>query len=768
VPGSFKPAAVAQGAMPRLPEMCLGDAAGMRVAVTGIGCISAAGPDLASALAACDTGGVAPARPQAFTTDHPTPSPVFATPWIQDHPDLLRASSLALAASAQALADAGLDDGRLAGLRVGVCLGTTGGCAIDDAQFYRDFRAGREPILDAVRRLVDRDCAAMVARAHGLHGPTMCVLDACCSGTDAIGLAAEWIRQGQADVVLAGGADPLSLLTYDGFSSLLVTGTGRCRPFSRGRDGLNLGEGGGILILESAERALARGARIQVEILGFGLGSDAYHPTAPHPGGRGLRKALAAAMAEAGVGPESIACVNAHGTGTIDNDTIESGVLADVLPGVPFVSTKGSTGHCLGAAGAIEAAFTIGVLARGHLHPSQGLTEPDPALRASASGTARPLSGRVAISESLAFGGANSALVLGLPNAGRPTVRAAPGAMRVLGMGAVGGFGAGMPALIAALGQGAVVPSSLSTGPEGRTVPGYRADTGSLATYLSPKALRRTDHFTQLALLAAAEALAEAGIHGEARGAVGVVVATGFGPTSSTTAFLDSIMENGDAFASPTRFVHATQNAAAADIGVHLGCAGPTVTVTRFGLSVPAALMVAQGLLDARRCDLVLVVGVDEYTPLIGHCYRRMWERSAAIAPRPLAFPEQTACPGEGAAALVLCRGAGVGAIETVGMGALAAVPRATGTWVLDADGHRGTGRRYAAMLPAGARAVAWADRWGSFPTQFGFTVLASVLAARRGALFSTDQNDASAVQEPLLAVAVDTAGDAGWCRIGA
>ncbi len=388
------------------------------VAVTGAGCLCAAGMTLPEAFAAMLRGERNPQPPRAFATAHDPRLLVFeiaeALPAPGSDADLLRTSRLALAAAAEALADAGLSMPDLAGLKVGVCIGTTVGSAMNNEEFYRDFRAGGEPDMGPITRYLRSNPASVVARQYRLDGPCQVVVNACSSGTDALGIAAGWIRQGLCDLVLAGGADELCRTTCNGFASLMIADTTPCKPFSAERRGLNLGEGAAVLILESAELLARRGKKPRGYILGYGSAGDAYHLTAPHPQGVGLRRAIAETLASAGLRPEELAFVNAHGTGTPDNDKVESMVLHEELPGIPFGSTKCYTGHTLGAAGAIEAALTLISLEQGMIPGVAGCTTPDPTLPVAPVLAATPVRGRYALSESLAFGGNNSAVLIGL------------------------------------------------------------------------------------------------------------------------------------------------------------------------------------------------------------------------------------------------------------------------------------------------------------------------------------------------------------------
>ncbi len=389
------------------------------VAITGLGCLSAAGPTLSAGVAALFRKRRDPSPPGRFTTTHSIRYPVFEIPldWLPDdlrgRDDLLLTARFALVAAREAVADAGLDPGLLPRLRAGVVMGTTVGSSMNNEDFYREFYSGGRPGMGAIERYLTSNPAAVVARAFGLEGPCQTVVNACSSGTDAVGIGASWIREGVCDLVLAGGADELCRAIYNGFISLMITDASPCRPFDRRRKGLNLGEGAGVLVLESEKLLSERGARPRAAVLGYGSACDAHHLTAPHPEGAGLRRAMARAMAEAGIGPAGLAFVNAHGTATQDNDKVENRVLHDLLPGVPFSSTKGHTGHTLGASGAIEAAFTVACLEEGKVPASAGFAEADPELPGRPVTVATPVTGVCALSDSLAFGGNNGVLVLG-------------------------------------------------------------------------------------------------------------------------------------------------------------------------------------------------------------------------------------------------------------------------------------------------------------------------------------------------------------------
>jgi len=389
------------------------------VAITGMGCICAAGGTLEACIESLFRSRRNPSPPSRFRSTHPVSYPVFEVPEtairseFMDKNNLSLTGKLAITAAYEALADAGLEEPEVKGKRIGVCIGTTVGSVMNDLPFHAEFRHGGTPGLLAVNRFLRSNPAALIAREFGFTGPCQTVVNACSSSTDAIGVGASWIQAGRCDMVIAGGTDELSHVTYNGFISLMITDENPCRPFDRDRKGLNLGEGSAMLVLESTNSWRQRGKPPRAVVLGYGSSSDAHHLTAPHPQGEGLRRALLEALNISGNGPGEIAFVNAHGTGTPDNDRVESTVLSEVLPGVPFVSTKGFTGHTLGAAGAIEAAFTVACLERAMIPGNAGFVNPDPNLPAAPAPSPSVVNGNSAISQSLAFGGCNGVLVFG-------------------------------------------------------------------------------------------------------------------------------------------------------------------------------------------------------------------------------------------------------------------------------------------------------------------------------------------------------------------
>jgi 3-oxoacyl-[acyl-carrier-protein] synthase II len=337
-----------------------------------------------------------------------------------------RFSALSVATARMAVEDAALGVGNGAGARTGVWIGSAlGGVAFGEEQHERYVERGVHGVSPTLALAVFGGAGASnVALDLGLTGPTVGNANSCASGATAIGQAFHAVRDGSVDVALAGGAEaPLAPLTFGAFALIRVLSSRNddpstaSRPFDRDRDGFVMGEAAAILVLEEREAALARRAPIVAEVLGNGASNDAYHMTAPRPDGRDAARAIGAALRDAGVGPERIGYVNAHGSSTPLNEPAEALAIRAALgpgsEGVPVSGTKGLYGHALGASGAVEAAITALALQRGVLPGSCNLVEPDPTIDLELLRDARSATVEAALTNSFGFGGMNAALVLG-------------------------------------------------------------------------------------------------------------------------------------------------------------------------------------------------------------------------------------------------------------------------------------------------------------------------------------------------------------------
>ena len=332
----------------------------------------------------------------------------------------------AVAAAKQAWKDAGLEGSAVDPERVAVMLGNgIGGKEIDDEAYKTLFERGPGRLSPMViPKLIANEAAGNVSILLNAKGVTHTVVTACASGTDAMGVALDMIRSGRADVVITGGTEAtLTEYCIGGFCAMKALSTKRndtpqkaCRPFDADRDGFIMSEGAAILILESEAHAKARNARAYVEFAGYGASSDAYHLTAPDPEASGAIRAMQLALKDAGVKPEDVDYVNAHGTSTPLNDPMETkavkAVFGDHAYKLKMSSTKSMTGHLLGAAGAIEAAICTLAIKNGFYPPTINYETPDPACDLDIvpnNGVHAPMN--VAISTSLGFGGHNGVVV---------------------------------------------------------------------------------------------------------------------------------------------------------------------------------------------------------------------------------------------------------------------------------------------------------------------------------------------------------------------
>jgi 3-oxoacyl-[acyl-carrier-protein] synthase II len=295
-------------------------------------------------------------------------------------------------------------------------IGTTSGGMSFGEQYYRALQRPGTPATGApgwIANYPPQKPAVDALEAFGVTSPCQVIANACASGTNAIGHAFECIRSGRYERILTGGYDAISELVFVGFDSLQAATPEKCRPFDGARSGLVLGEGAALFALENLAVAQARGADILAEITGYGISTDNHHLTQPHPSGIGPRQAMERALQSAGLAPEAIDYVNAHGTATPFNDAAEGKAIADLLGRVPVSSTKGMMGHSLGAAGAIEALFTILALRHGFLPANINFRVSDLGLDLDiVANKVRPARPAAALSNSFGFGGANASIVI--------------------------------------------------------------------------------------------------------------------------------------------------------------------------------------------------------------------------------------------------------------------------------------------------------------------------------------------------------------------
>ncbi|MBO5680080.1 MAG: beta-ketoacyl-[acyl-carrier-protein] synthase family protein, partial [Lentisphaeria bacterium] len=379
-----------------------------RAAISGIGLFSALGSNAAETAE------------NLFSQTHRLPDvprriktalskPVFELPTPSDRRVPL---TFLLSALEEALADSGLTKDDLKHRKVGIAIGTTVACQLDNIPFYEQLRNGSvpengQPLLDYIEGIP----AEYLRNLLGTTGPAITISNACASGADAALLGLNWLKTGVCDLVIAGGCDSVSKVAYNGFNALRVCSDHPCMPFDADRSGLNLGDGAGVVILEDPADAKKRGIKPGFELAGAGKTADAFHITQPEGSGVELENAIRTALNEAGI--TGIDFANAHGTGTLVNDRVESAVLKRIFGNdLHFHSTKAMTGHTLGAAGTIELALTTLMLKLQRTAPSLRCSTPSDEIAMLPDAEPVAIPGNAALSTSLAFGGSNTALIV--------------------------------------------------------------------------------------------------------------------------------------------------------------------------------------------------------------------------------------------------------------------------------------------------------------------------------------------------------------------
>ncbi|HEX5219709.1 MAG TPA: beta-ketoacyl-[acyl-carrier-protein] synthase family protein [Verrucomicrobiae bacterium] len=504
-----------------------------------------------------------------------------------------RSDKMGWLAARDAIADAKLNISDY-GDRAGVLLGCSVGGSFDSEQF----------LINLMKRGIMRprptrfhECVSAIetiADHFGLYGPSMGIATACSSGALAIAAAAEMIQTGEADVMLAGGTDSLSRTTWSGFHSLLLVDSQGCRPFDVTRGGMSFGEGAAVLVLENEETARKRGATIIARLTGWGASCDAHHATQPHPDGAGALAAMKAALHRANLPATAIDYVNAHGTGTRDNDLAEAKALktlfGDKVP--PFSSTKRIFGHALAASGALEAVVCIEALRRQQLPPNPGYFQPDPAIGLEPVTKLRPASLTHVMSNSFGFGGNNGTLIFSLPDTQPQTRPLETVPVAITGIGMTG-------------------PGKQTTREIEPPMPADKLTVHSCGqldtTSLTPNQRRRLSRIIQMALLAARRCPPVS-----AGQRVAVALGTALGSLDEGSIVLENWIAKDEREPMPARFPGSVHNAAAAQIAIDLAVHGLNSAPTTGSVSFECALWQGMCQLAGNQAEFALVGAVDE------------------------------------------------------------------------------------------------------------------------------------------------------------
>jgi 3-oxoacyl-[acyl-carrier-protein] synthase II len=532
--------------------------------------------------------------------------------------------------------------------RCGYAIGTTlhgmrqGGAYLRtaDPRHFADFLAG----------------ATLRRATHGAYprGPRLTTCAACSSGLGSVGLAMTLLRAGVLDLVLAGGYDAISEYAYAGFNSLRLIAADPTRPFCRGRDGMTIGEGYAVVVLERAGDAAARGALPVAWVRGLGESSDCHHLTQPHPEGDGAVRAIRAAMTSAGVGPDEIGLISAHATGTPNNDVAEASALRTAfgarLEHVPVVAFKTHIGHALGGAGAAELVLSATALREQTVPPTANVEPGEiefPSIRLN-TGPARRERLGAAMSLSLGFGGANSCAILG-PAVGMPAPKE-PARDAPLREVLVTGVGVVLPGAIGNEQLASLLAAEPGTGPRAGPI-----EEDCYAHLINARRMRRMSDYVKLTLGATAVAFEDARIADAPAFTDGcsAILGTTHGSAGYCEAYYTQIVKEGMAAANPMLFAEGVPNAAAAQLSLMLQVKGFCQTIVGTRTAGLDALWLAALRIATGEWERAIVSAGEEHSPLVNRLYKHLGLHASDGSGSPFR-PGRGFVTGAGAATLIL------------------------------------------------------------------------------------------------------------------
>ena len=561
-----------------------------------------------------------------------------------------RVSKLCIKAANEALADAGLsnfnDD-----QRVSVIIGSCVGGVISIEHYHQGAKEASD-----IPKMPIASIASQVAETCGAGGIVTNVANACAAGTISIALACDLIRAGKADVVVAGGADSFAAVPYSGFLSLHALDENGCSPFNH-CNGITLGEGAGVVIVESYEHAQKRGAKQYCEVLGSGVTSDANHITAPREDALCLIEAMNRAVKNSGIQKSDIGYVNAHGTGTGKNDYAEMTAFKSFFgednPTVSVSSTKVLTGHCLGAAGAIEAVFSIKALTTDTVLPTFPYSEEDSKALKEKVGEmdfvqnkARGKALKCVMSNNVAFGGTNASIVFSKEQGAVSAQTARDKKIAVTGLGIVSPLGNSKAAYLDAV-KANKKPDSTSVRST-ISLDDYKELGIKMAFY------RKLDNLGQLQTVSGMRALQDANFKVSDDNAkdIGIIVGTSEGGLGSTYDFEELIAREGNANGSAFKFPHTVYNAAGGYLSICSGIKGYGVTITTGPLSGLDSIGYSMNVIHDNQEQAMMATGTDENIPVITEFAQKLnFAASDVVAP----FADANGCVvGDGSVSILL------------------------------------------------------------------------------------------------------------------
>jgi 3-oxoacyl-(acyl-carrier-protein) synthase len=585
-----------------------------------------------------------------------------------------RSDKLSWIAAREALATAGLTSGlgNINPARVGVMLGATVGGMLGTERFLTALLRERKHRFGPLRFHECAGAADLCAKQIGALGPVATVSTACSAGAMAILAAAEFIEQGEADLMLAGAGDSLSRLTLNGFGSLLLLDPNGCRPFDARRTGISLGEGAAMLVIEAEETAVARGAKILARLAGWGASCDAFHATAPQPEGCGALAAMQRALERGGLQPDKIDFVSAHGTATPDNDAMETRALKQLFGNhvPPFASVKRFFGHSLAASGAIKAVLAVQSLREQAVPGTPGYEVADEKLGLEPVKEFRAQPVAHILSNSFGFGGNNVALAFERADFKSEISRFkleinSPAPTRIgftiLGVGVVSAAGNSPAEIAAAFRSGGAATSAfavpaISPAAQAKV---YTAGEFGAEQFFEPAKQRKLSRLQQMALVASRKCLI-AGSASVAPEKTCVAVGTGLGSLNDTAAFVENMILKDERAPRPSLFTSSVHNSLASQLAIELNFAGLNSTPIQREISFETALWQGATELASGRAERALVGTADELNQYqLAAGMRWGWWHETSPEIRPFAGVlknHERPLPGEGGAMVSLGR----------------------------------------------------------------------------------------------------------------
>lgn len=532
-----------------------------------------------------------------------------------------RCAQLALTAAKECIDQSKIQEEEINPYRKGVVIGTSLGGMLSGDTFHTQWiKKGIKEADGSLLRLYPLHAMAdVIAKTYGFNGVKNVISTACAASANAVGYGYDMIQSGKYDVMLVGGADPLSRFSFAGFTSLKALDNEFCKPYSASK-GINLGEGAAFFIMEDYEQAKKRNATILVEVLGYGLSADAYHQTAPDIGGGGAVRAIRVAMSLSGLTEDDISYINGHGTGTTANDVAESTayktIFRDYVDKVPLSSIKGGVGHCLGAAGAVECAASIMALQEDKVPPTVNF---DPLIQKPINhvpNVAQDHVCGVVLSNSFAFGGNNCCLALAKPENSFAKKERNEDDIVITGIGCVGTGGADVKSLWETFDNRTVCIKEVEEFDTSDYTFKVMGDMPNVEwrKYIPPKFLRRIDTVTKLTMASGKQAIDDAKLRitRDNMERIGVIYATGSGPLETIEHINRGIITDGIMSVNPAHFPNSVINAAPGNLCIANTLKGPTSTLTVGGTSTLVAMNYAIELIHNGHADAIVVVGADE------------------------------------------------------------------------------------------------------------------------------------------------------------